>query len=654
MDLLFTLFSFAAVTGIAVFISLKYNMNSGLTPFVSSCFAMMFLSLFGCLGFVKLGGYLYFLLALAAVIYMALGYKNNWKALSKVVTPGFVFFVAASVFVIVLFSIKQPMYIVWDEFSFWGTSVKLIKVSGEMYTTAEIGWEWAATQKPGLVMNSYLYEFFGHYQEWRACAGMDVLLFSVAAAVASCFENKNWHKAVPFIVIAFLTPFAFSLYNTITPPSSIYMSVMADVPMGMIFGAVMCLYFGLRGEKHGVGAVCIALATLTFVKDTAFPLAMVAAVIICADIIIAEKECSFGAVKGFAGKIINCIIVFITPVITFIAWTVYLGAVLNVDATGNVGGSEQMSMFGMLIEGIKQLLGIGTTEKFVQVMGQMLSNYFNIRLTVLGSGLRVTIVILCLTAVAFLTAADKRQKIRSVLYAVLSTAGFAVYYIFIGFCFVFVFKDAEAASLASYERYVYPYYIGWFLAAVMLVAQSAAQKTQKIYGLARASVLAVTLLMVLRLSNILLVGHTFVDFDENFLKDRREQVAKVECIMEYIPDAQQKIFFIGQGDDGNRWFRYSNQMLPLQLAYSYGGGTICHADAQTPGDSLYYIKVTQDELLDYLQENNCGYIFVERSDSYLESGFGHMFSDALESCKDGKSALYKINGSKFEFIGEVK
>jgi hypothetical protein len=33
------------------------------------------------------------------------------------------------------------MYINWDEFSFWGTSVKLVKLSGEMYTTAEIGWE---------------------------------------------------------------------------------------------------------------------------------------------------------------------------------------------------------------------------------------------------------------------------------------------------------------------------------------------------------------------------------------------------------------------------------------------------------------------------------------------------------------------------------
>ena len=654
MELFFTLLSFAAVAGIAVFISLKFDITSSLTPFISVCFAMMFMSVFGCLGFVKLGGYLYFLLSLAAVITVILGCKNNWKAVGNVLTPGFVFFMTASIFVIVLFSIKQPMYINWDEFSFWGTSVKLVKLSGEMYTTAEIGWEWAATQKPGLIMNGYLYNFFGGYYEWRACAGMDVLMFSVISAVVAMFENKNWHKAVPFVVVAFLTPFAFSLYNIIIPPSSVYMSVLADIPMGMILGGVLCLYFGLGDKKRGITAVCISLAALTFIKDTAFPLAMVAAVIICMDIILVEKSCDFYRIKGLAGKFINCAIVFITPVIAFIVWTVYLGAVLNIDAAGNVGGSEQLSMAGMLIEGIKQLLGIGTTEKFTQVMGKMLSNYFNVSLTVLGSGFRLTVVIIGLIAVAFITSADKKQKLRCGMFAFLSFAGFVAYYVFIGFCYVFVFKTVEATALESYERYIYPYYIGWFLAALMLVTQSVAQKKQKFYGLGRAAVLSIIMLMILRLSNILMVGYTFIDFDQNFLLSRREQEQKSAAISEYIVDSQEKIFFIGQGDDGDRWFKYSSQLLPLQLAYSYGGGTICLPDAEIPGDSPYYIKITPDELLEYLSENKCGYVFVELSDRYLEEGFGHMFSDGLVSCENGESALYKVNGEKFEFIGEVK
>lgn len=654
MDLLFTLFSFAAVAGIAVFISLKYDITSALTPFVSVCFAMMFLSLFGCMGFVKLGGYLYFLLALAAVIYVALGYKNNWKSLVKLVTPGFVFFMISGLFIIILFSIKQPLYIEWDEFSFWGTSVKLVKISEEMYTTAPIGWEWQATQKPGLIMNGYLYEFFGDYKEWRAIAGMDILIFSAISAVSAVFKKENAHKSVPFIATAFLTPFAFALYNTINGPSYIYMSVLADIPMGMIFGGVLCLYFALEDKSKGIGAICISLAALTFIKDTALPLAMIAAVVICADILLIQSNCDFYKIKKLKGKIINCALVFITPVLAFAAWVVYLGTALQIDATGNVGGSEQLSMAGMLVEGVKQLLGIGTTEKFSQVMGKMLSNYFDVSLTVLGTGFRVTIIILALLFIAFITAQEKKQKFRCAMFAFLSAAGFVAYYVFIGFCYVFVFKTAEAASLESYERYIYPYYIGWFLASLQLVAASVAAKKQKLYGLGRSAVFAIMLLMVLRLSNILLVGYSFIDFDVNFLQARRVQIQKADCVVEYIPDAQESIFFIGQGDDGNRWFRYSSQLLPLQLAYSYGGGTICLPDTEIPDDSPYYIKITPDELLAYLRENNCGYVFVEQSDRYLSEGFGYMFSDNLESCSDGGSALYKVNGNEFEFIGEVK
>ena len=653
MDFIFTLISFAAVVFVALFISIKCKISTALTPFVSTCFSMMLLSAFGCFGLVKLGGYIYFALALAAAVAVIFAVKKDTDCLAQLATPGFAFFTCASLFVIVLFAIKQPMFISWDEFSFWGTSIKLVKISDEMYTTAQIGWSWAATQKPGLIMNAYLYEFFGSYQEWRACAGTDVLMFSAVSALTAYFTGKNWHKAVPFMVVGFLTPFAFSLYGTIYAPSNVYMTVMADLPMGMIFGGVLCLYFSLKDKAKGIWAVCLALATLTFIKDTAFAIAMVAAVIICADIVLVQKECDFFGIKRFLGKIINCAFVFVTPVVLFLLWTVYLGVVLSVDATGNVGGSEEMSMVGMMVEGVKQLLGIGVTEKFSDVMGRMYQSYFGMSLTVLGTGFRLTIICLVLCLIALLTAAETRQKISCALFAFLSTAGFVIYYIFIGFCFVFVFKEAEASTLMSYERYVYPYYIGWFLTSVMLVAQSVAQKKQKLFGLGRAAVFAIILLMVVRLSSILIVGYTFVDYDRNFMNDRYEQQRKSADIVEYIGETDQKIFFIGQGDDGNKWFRYSSQLLPLQLAYSYGGGTICLPDAEILDDSPYYIKITPKELLEYIKDNDCGYVFVETNDEFLTEGFGHLFSDNLSNCGYGISCLYRVNGNTFEFMGEV-
>lgn len=652
MTLFFTLLTFIAITGIAIFMSMKFKISSSLTPFISICFEMMFLSVFGCLGIIRIGGYIYYILAIAAIIYSIKNYK---QVLDKIKEPGFIFFLGASLFVIILFSIKQPMFMLWDEFSFWGTSIKLVKIYDQLYTTAPIGWAWFATQKPGFIMNGYMFEFFGKYQEWRACAGMDVLIFSSIATLGAVFKNKEWHKSVPFISIGFLTPFAFSLYNTIYGQSSIYMSVMADVPMGMIFGGVLCLYFASKNKPNTLWAVCISLMALTFTKDTALPLAMVAAGIICVDILINENKIEIFKLNGFKAKIINCVFVFLAPLVSFFAWTKYLGTVLSIDVTGNVGGSDEMGMVQMLITGIKQLFGfMEPTEKFSQVMGKMYSSYFEMNLTVLGSGFKVTIITLALILIAIIISKDLRYKIRCAVFGVLSSIGFLMYYIFIGFCFVFVFKEAESSTLMSYERYIYPYYIGWFLAALMLLAIAMVSKKRRLYGLGRIPVFAIMLVMILRLSNIVLPGYSFIDFQEGFLDDRKVQEQKAQSIAEYVGDSKDNIFFIGQGDDGDKWFKYSSQLLPLQLEYSFGGGTLCLPDAQIEDDSPYYIKMTPEELLEYLDEKECEYIFVELSDDFLKDGFGYLFSDNLENCKDGQSALYRVVNDKFEFIGEVK
>ncbi len=652
MTFFFTLLTFIAIIGISIFISIKFDISSSLSPFISVCFEVMLLSVFGCIGLVRLGGYIYYILALFAIIYSIINYKD---VLKKIISPGFLFFTGASLFVITLFSFKQPMFVVWDEFSFWGTSIKLVKLTGEMYTTAPIGWAWVATQKPGLIMNGYMFEFFGKYQEWRACAGMDVLLFSVVSATAGAFENKNWHKSIPFISVAFLTPFAFSLYNTIYSPSTVYMSVMADIPMGMLFAGVLCIYFALKNKSSSMWAVCLALMTLTFTKDTAFPLAMIAAGIICVDIIFIEKQINFFKIDGIKAKIINSIIVFASPLVAFFSWTAYLGSVLKIDATSNVGGSEQMGMIEMLITGLKQLLGLmQPSEKFVQVMGKMYSSYFDINLTVLGSGFKITIIVIAILFISFIISKDIRHKIRCAVFAVLSSVGFLANYIFIGFCFVFVFKETESANLMSYERYVYPYYIGWFLAALVLLSISIVSEKRRLYGVGRLPIYVILLIIVLRLNNIVYPGFSFIDFQEGFLDGRKIQEQKSQAIAEYVGNTDEKIFFIGQGDDGNRWFKYSSQLLPLQLEYSFGGGTLCLPSAEIQDDSPYYIKITPDELLDYLEENNCGYVFVELSDNFLSDGFGHLFSDNLENCKDGQSCLYKIVDDKFEFVGEVE
>lgn len=557
-------------------------------------------------------------------------------------------------FIIVLFSFRKPLYVNWDEFSFWGTSVKLVTVNDQMYTTAQIGWGWTATQKPSLIMNGYLYEFFGNYQEWRAIAGMDVLIFSTLSAVISFFDKKQWHKSVAFILFLFIMPFAFSLYGPIITPSSVYMSVLSDIPIGLMFGAVFAVYYRLKDTKNSWWCVCICLAMLTFAKDTALTLSLICAAIICFDILFIQKEHDFYRLKGFKGKTANSALIFLTPVVFFLLWIVYSQVGLDMDISSDLGGSQQVGMVGMVVSGIMQLFGVNPTEKFTVVMGKMYSAYFNVNLTVLGSCFVLTVIVSALVFAAFLCFEDKRDKARCVSFGILSLLGFIAYYIFIGFCYVFVFEDVEAYVLMSYERYMYTYFLGWFSGAVCLMAMAVSRKIQKFYGICRFLIYSLCLLMSVRLSGILTKGYTFLDFDSGLFAQRNLQAEKCLVIQDYVENVNDKIFFIGQGDDGNRWFSYSNQLIPYQLDYSYGGGTFCLPEDDIPQDSLYYIKVTPEQLLEYIDENGCKYVFVEKSDEYLVNGFGHLFSDNLEICNTVQSALYQVKGDKFYLIGGVE
>ena len=67
---------------------------------------------------------------------------------------------------------------------------------------------------------------------------------------------------------------------------------------------------------------------------------------------------------------------------------------------------------------------------------------------------------------------DKRMRVRTAWTALWSTLGFAAFYIFTGFTYVYVFKEELAYGLGDYNRYIYPYYAGWLVFAVTMLCAS--------------------------------------------------------------------------------------------------------------------------------------------------------------------------------------
>ena len=139
-----------ALLGICAFSLLwarKWELNAALLPLPGLGASVVWLWLFGMANQLALGGWLWFAGAAAALCLLLVGGHKGQSlparlkaggldALHRAAVPGFVFFVGAALFFWILFALTQPMFIRWDEFTFWGTACKMTKEANQLHAVA--------------------------------------------------------------------------------------------------------------------------------------------------------------------------------------------------------------------------------------------------------------------------------------------------------------------------------------------------------------------------------------------------------------------------------------------------------------------------------------------------------------------------------------
>lgn len=650
MELLLSLVSLAALAGFAVLLARRTSLPAPLAPFTALCGVMILLALGGMAGLLVPTGWLCFALAAGAWVlaFAPVGRKNPVSVLAA---PGFVAFWVLAAALLVFFAWRQPMYSTWDEFSFWGTAAKIVKTSGALYGNAEIGWDWVGSHRPGLIMLGYFFQFFGPYAEWRVLAGYDILLLSIFTTLTAGAPKGAWRRVVPALGFGFLLPFLITLYGNITRTTDLYASSLSDIPLGLTFGGAMAVYY--MNKRRALWPTALALAALCMEKDTGFAMALVAAGIIGADSFLgalAEKSPAPAAGKTLA----KAAGLFVACVAAFLPWQYYLSAVTTAD-TSNVGGTQQMGQAEMVITGCKELLGIGRTEKFSTIMGGMVKNLFTMTTTMVGPFIVVVALTMVLAVAAALFTREKSLRRQAGVFAVLGLGGFAAYYFFIGLTYVYVFRDEVSDGLVGFERYIYPYLLGWLLAAGALALR--AMDEERPAGLVQTGfgvlVLGLAGLVWLRVPFTL----TVFGCGDAAYAERRQTQAVTEEVQAVVP-ADAHIFFVSQGDDGSRWFLYTYEFYPWYLDYSgttgMGGGGTFALPGALPEDTLYYHPYTTEELHDCILDSGCTYIFIEQSDDLFAQGYASLFSDELAGCEAG-AAVYAYNAGTdlFDFVCNV-
>ena len=688
MELLCVLFAVAALFCGCAVLTLKCRVPAAVAPLTALSLIVAVLTLAAMAGVLYPAAWAVYALCLAGGVWVLLTRKKHTDALQMLFTPGSVLFWGMALAFTVYFFVRQPMAADFDELSLWATAVKITKVNNDLYATAELGTPWAATQNPGLPLLAYFFQFFGDYADWKIYIGYDILYFSVFAAVVGAIPRSRWHVAVPMAAVLWCVPFFFTNYNHTIYLTTTYMTSYGDVPAGLVFGGAVAAWLALRQNSAPKWAVLPILALSANIKANTFVLALVAAGLVAVDEWLFADDGDFKA--GLLPRTGFSLACFAAPMAIYYLWNVrYVGWLVSRSASDSGVGETSAPLSAVVVNGIKILLGqpvegfyAEREAQFRTAMADMGHQFWTSdgKLSMIGQGRNVVALIAIVFVVAVLAAASRRLKARIAVIGVLSGVCFLGYNLMLALSYGFIFVPFQAEQLVDYNRYIYSYYIGWFILALgclsvallpQITVKGGADGPTAVFAATRRQpravfelfVLALACGMLFRQSQLILPQLSVLGFADSEFTDRRAERAEAELVCSYLaPD--DRVFYVGQGDNGEGWFSAVFDFYPILVDYSgtvttdpvtgetkmIGGGGELGLPELQPGEGVkntYYHAFTAEELDGIVRGNGCTVLYIQTLDDIFVQSYADLFTDKLAAAQSGETLLYRVTDAGF-------
>ena len=249
LQLVWGLFLIVLLAGACAVLASGGKADAALLPLPLLSGMALLLYGFGLAGALRIGAALAVVLLVAvwAVGLVRLRPAGFVKACREAVsTPGLALFVGGAAFFWVLFFVLQPMFTQWDEFTAWGLAPKMVVERGAFYVADPVNLK-ASFTYPATSLVTFLFQPFGRWAEWACLAALDTLALACVAA-ATALPRSRWFASVGVFAAGAVLPYFFrdpapGAYATQ------YVNAMADLPMAMLFGGTLCLYFGTERRR---------------------------------------------------------------------------------------------------------------------------------------------------------------------------------------------------------------------------------------------------------------------------------------------------------------------------------------------------------------------------------------------------------------------
>lgn len=179
------------------------------------------------------------------------------------------------------------MFTQWDEFTAWGLAPKMVVERAAFYVADPVNLK-ASFTYPATSLVTFLFQPFGSWAEWACLAG--------AGHPGSGLCGGSFGSASPAVgggTLVFGTGFVLPFFFSNNPAGSYapqYANAMADLPLAMLFGGALCLYYSVGHRRRAFWLTGLPLMLLTLTKDICFAYGLIAAFLIGLDqLVTADK-----------------------------------------------------------------------------------------------------------------------------------------------------------------------------------------------------------------------------------------------------------------------------------------------------------------------------------------------------------------------------
>ncbi|CNG86909.1 Uncharacterised protein [Yersinia kristensenii] len=431
---------FISFFGYASFMSLSLRRRWSEVLFYYISFSITFLYCFALFGHLKIGVISLCVLGVVLFIYQVYkgGFSLNYKEAAYIASFSIPFILLA------ILVRSGFIFTGWDEFSFWGSSVKLIHAEDSIYTEST-PLSAFKNYPPAQQLWQYNILFFNEWSDRLVVVSHGIFILSCLAFSATRLNFTN--KFTSLILFLSLIPLIYILGYDL---STIYV----DQLIAVYFAATIILAMSAKDRIDFI-FLCIAASNLIIIKQIGlvFSLFVVCLYFICK---IFSDGVNFSNIKR---NMLYTMFLFVVSLVTYKSWSLYVSSI-NYPSNTKIPSINEFNT-SPLKEKVAGTLSEFYVRFFDTPFIHSSISYFRISMFETMIGLLVISII-----VSFLYKKPERYKITTINSGMFL---FGIAYIaFLLLCYISFFTEYESLKLASFERYSSTFILAW---SIFIIAQ---------------------------------------------------------------------------------------------------------------------------------------------------------------------------------------